>query len=77
MNFTNITPIVYTSSSSTLKVNLNNAYKGGVLRIDPAILIQNQVVDNLIQHSFNQLSDRFIELSKKIENATKYDAYKK
>lgn len=59
----------------TLNINnLNNAYKGGFLQIDPVKLIQNQVVDNLIQHSFNQLSDRFIELSKKIENATR-DAY--
>lgn len=60
---------------NTLNVNnLNNAYKGGLLKINPSILIQNQVVQNLIQHSYNELSNRFIDISKKIENATR-EAY--
>lgn len=54
--------------------NLNNAYKGGFLQIDPSVLIQNNTIDNLIEHSYNELSNRFIEISKKIENATR-DAY--
>ena len=54
--------------------NLNNAYKGGFLQIDPAILIQNNTITNLIEHSYNEVSNRFIEISKKIENATR-DAY--
>ena len=54
--------------------NLNNAYTGGFLQIDPSVLIQNNTINNLIEHSYNELSNRFIEISKKIENATR-DAY--
>ena len=54
--------------------NLNNAYKGGFLQIDPRVLIQNNTINNLIEYSYNELSNRFIEISKKIENATR-DAY--
>ena len=54
--------------------NLNNAYKGGFLQIDPAILIQNNTINNIIERSYNEVSNRFIEISKKIENATR-DAY--
>ena len=39
---------------NTLNINnLNNAYKGGFLKIDPSILLQKQVVQNLIQYSYN------------------------
>ena len=57
---------------NTLNINnLNNAYKGGFLKIDPSILLQMQVVQNLIQYSYNELSNRFLDISKKIENATR------
>lgn len=54
--------------------NLNEAYRGGLIEINPNILIQNQVVDNLIKFSYNELTNRFIEISSKIENATR-EAY--
>ena len=54
--------------------NLNEAYRGGLIEIDPNILIENQVVDNLIKFSYNELTNRFIEISSKIENATR-EAY--
>jgi len=53
---------------------LNEAYKGGFLEINPIILIQNQVIENLINFSYNELTNRFLEISNKIENATR-EAY--
>lgn len=51
--------------------NLNNAYKGGFIQVDPSILLQKQVVQNLINYSYNELTNRFIELSNKIEESTR------
>lgn len=53
---------------------LNEAYNGGLLKIDPIILVQNQVVENLVNFSYNELTNRFLEISNKIENATR-EAY--
>lgn len=54
--------------------NLNNAYDKGLLKINPAIILEKQLVNNLINYSYNELSNRMIELSNKIENATR-DTY--
>lgn len=51
--------------------NLNKAYKGGFLQIDPNILIQNNVVENLIKHSYNELTNRFLEISDKVQKGTR------
>lgn len=59
----------------TLNINkLNEAYQGGMLKIDPTILIQNQVVENIVNFSYNELTNRFLEISNKIESATR-EAY--
>lgn len=50
---------------------LNKAYEGGLVRVDPSILMQNKVVDNLINYSYNELTNRFLEVSNKIERATR------
>ena len=74
---TNYTPIEIEKALNkigfdTLNINnLNNAYKGGFIQIDPSVLLQKQVVQNLINYSYNELTNRFIELSNKIEESTR------
>lgn len=51
--------------------NLNNAYDKGLLKINPAVILEKQIVNNLIDYSYNELSNRMIELSNKIDNATR------
>lgn len=51
--------------------NLNEAYKGGLLKINPSILFARQIIQNLINYSYNETTNRFIEISNKIENATR------
>lgn len=51
--------------------NLNEAYRGGLIRINPSILVQNNVVHNLIENSYNETTKRFLEISKRVENATR------
>lgn len=50
---------------------LNKAYKGGYLQINPKILLENATVQNLIQHSYKVLTDTFLEISNKIEKGTR------
>ncbi len=50
---------------------LNKAYKGGYLQINPKTLLENVTVQNLIQHSYNVLTDTFLEISNKIEKGTR------
>lgn len=50
---------------------LNKAYKGGYLQINPKILLENATIQNLIQHSYKALADRFLEISNKIEQGTR------
>lgn len=50
---------------------LTKAYRNGYLRIDPEVLLQKPIIENLIQYSYNDLTNRFIEISKKIEQATR------
>ncbi len=54
--------------------NFNNAYDKGLLSINPSVILEKQIVNNLINYSYNELSNRMIELSNKIENATR-DTY--
>lgn len=55
-----------------LNINrLNEAYKGGLLKVNPSILIENQVIENLVNYSYNELTNRFLEISKKIEQGTR------
>lgn len=53
---------------------LNEAYKGGLLKVNPSILIENQVIENLINYSYNEITNRFLEISNKIEQGTR-EAY--
>lgn len=56
----------------TLNINnLNQAYEGGLLKINPSILLENQIVQNLINHSYNELTNRFLEVSSKIEQSAR------
>lgn len=50
---------------------LNKAYKGGFLQIDPNILLENATIQNLIDYSYSALTDRFLEISNKIEQGTR------
>ena len=60
--------------SSVNMNDLDKAHKDGFLKINPFILMQKQTVQNLVNHSYNDLTNRFLEISDKIENATR-DAY--
>lgn len=51
--------------------NLNKAYDGGLLKINPSILLEKQVVQNLINYSYNELTNRFLEISNKIEQSAR------
>ncbi len=56
----------------SLNINeLNNAYNGGYLQIAPSILIEKQIVQNLIEHAYNELENRFLSISNKIENSVR------
>lgn len=58
-----------------LNINrLNEAYNGGLLKVNPSILTENQVIENLINYSYNELTNRFLDISNKIEQGTR-DAY--
>lgn len=58
-----------------LNVNrLNEAYKGGLVKANPSILIENKIIENLINYSYNELTNRFLEISNKIEQGTR-EAY--
>lgn len=50
---------------------LNSAFKEGKVNIDPNILLTNGVIDTLIATQYNELNNSLIQLSNKIENATK------
>lgn len=53
---------------------LNKAHKDGFLKMDPSILMEKQVAQNLVKHSYNELTNRFLEISNKVDTATR-DAY--
>lgn len=53
---------------------LNRLFEDEVLKINPNILINNYVIENIINTAYNELSNRFIEMSSKIEKSTR-EAY--
>jgi len=54
--------------------NLNRLFEDEVLKIDPNTLINNYVIKNIINTAYNDLNNTFIEMSSKIQNATR-EAY--
>ena len=54
--------------------NLNRLFEDEVLKINPNILVENYTIQNIINFAYNEISNRFIEMSDKIEQATR-DAY--
>lgn len=53
---------------------LSRLFEDEVLKINPNILINNYVIENIINTAYNELSNRFIEMSSKIEKSTR-EAY--
>ena len=54
--------------------NLNRLFEDEVLKIDPVVLADNYVIKNMINSAYNELNNRFIQMSNKIQNATR-EAY--
>lgn len=50
---------------------LNRLFEDEVLKINPKTLADNYVIKNMINSAYNELSDRFIQMSTKIEEATR------
>lgn len=50
---------------------LENAFKSGELKIDPNVLIQNNTIQAIINDAYNEMTGRFVDLSNKIEQATR------
>lgn len=53
---------------------LENYFEDGLLKINPIILKNNYTIQSIIKTAYNELSHRFIELSRKIEKSTR-EAY--
>lgn len=51
--------------------NLNRLFEDEVLKINPNILKNNYTINNIINTAYNELSNRFIKMSKQIEEATR------
>ena len=49
----------------------NQLFENGLLKVDPKILKNNYTIQNIINLAYNELSNRFIELSKQIEKSTR------
>ena len=54
--------------------HLNRLFEDEVLNVDPQILINNYVIENMINTAYNELSNHLIEMSSKIEESTR-EAY--
>lgn len=54
--------------------NLNRLFEDEMLKINPNILINNYVIKNIINKSYNELNNTFIQMSDKIQKATR-EAY--
>lgn len=50
---------------------LKSVFENGRLKIDPNILIQNNVIQEIIDSAYNELSNHFIEMSSKIATAAR------
>lgn len=53
---------------------LNHLFEDEVLKVDPIVLKDNYTIRNIINFAYNELSNRFIEMSSKIEQSTR-EAY--
>ena len=53
---------------------LNRLFEDEILKINPNILINNYTINNIINTAYNELSNRFIEMSSKIEKSAR-EAY--
>ncbi len=53
---------------------LENAFERGSLKINPKILVENYTIKNIINSAYDEANNRFIELSKKIQEAIR-EAY--
>lgn len=51
--------------------NLNRLFEDEVLKVNPNILVENNTIQNMINFAYNEISNRFIEMSSKIEQATR------
>ena len=54
--------------------NLNRLFEDEVLKVNPVILADNYVIKNMINSAYNELNNNFIQMSNKIQTATR-DAY--
>lgn len=54
--------------------NLNRLFEDEVLKVNPVILADNYVIKNMINSAYNELNNSFIQMSSKIQTATR-DAY--
>ncbi len=54
--------------------HLTSMYEEGKLKINPEILKNNHTIISIVKHAYDELSARFIEMSSKIEKATR-EAY--
>lgn len=74
---TNKTPKEIKKALEEIKIDtlnighLNQMYKEGKLKINPNVLINNYTINAIINNAYDELSGRFIEISKKIEKATR------
>ena len=50
---------------------LETIFKNGELKIDPNVLIQNNTIQTIINDAYNEMTGRFVDLSNKIEQATR------
>lgn len=53
---------------------LERAFKNGSLKINPNTLLENYTIQNIINNAYDEVSNRFIELSRKIQDSTR-EAY--
>lgn len=51
--------------------NLNRLFEDEILKVDPNVLKENYVIKNMINSAYNDLSQRFIQMSKQIEESTR------
>ena len=50
---------------------LKRLFQDEVIKINPNILINNYTINNMINYAYNELSNRFIEMSSKIETSAR------
>lgn len=53
---------------------LKTAFENGSLKINPNTLLENYTIQNIINNAYDEVSNRFIELSRKIQDSTR-EAY--